>query len=227
MTIFLTVKRYTAIFAGVVTISAIVFTISLAACSFGGNEDIHARIYRKYSEIQSFSAVLEVTVTTEKTENTYTVKQYYAAPDKFREDILSPETIAGMTYIFANGTISIFPPVDCDGISMEIDQTNRNYTFIPEFFERYFNSDYAIIAVSVDDSTDDITTVLEVILDGNNFYRASQKLWICNQTAQPLKLKTFNSNGDVLISAIFIEFNLNDRIDGDLFETTATRLDRN
>jgi len=217
MTIFLTVKRYTAIFVSVATISAIVFVFSLVSCIFGGNQDIHTRIERKYSDIHSFSAVLEVTVTTEKTENVYTVKQYYVSPDKFREDIISPETLAGMTYIFVNGMVTIFPPINCDGISMEIDPDNRNYTFLPEFFDRYFNSDYAIIAVSVDNTSDDITTILEIMLDDDNIYRSSQKLWICNQTAQPLKLETFNASGDVLISAIFTEFNLNVRIDETLF----------
>jgi len=219
LTIFLTVKRYTAIMASIATISVIVLLIGLiplAGC--GEPEDIHTRIYRKYSQIESFSAVLEVTVTSENTINTYTVRQYFVLPDNFREEVLAPENLAGMTYVFANGAVTLSPPVDSNEISLNVPPNNRNYTFLPEFFERYFNSDNAIVAVSVDESNADIATILEVLLDGDSIYRASQKLWICNETLQPLKLETYNANGDVLISAVFTEFELNAKIDTATFD---------
>jgi len=219
LTIFLTIKRYTAIAAGAAIITSIVLLfsfVSLIGC--GEPEDIHTRIHRKYSQIESFSAVLEVTATSENTVNIYVVRQHFIAPNKFHEEVLAPENLVGMTYVFANGVVSIFPPVNCDGISLEIAPNNRNYTLLPEFFERYFNSDYAVIAVSVDTSNDDSATILEVQLEGENIYRANQKLWLDNETLQPIKLETYNADGDVLISAVFTEFNFNAKIDESIFE---------
>jgi outer membrane lipoprotein-sorting protein len=223
LTVFLTVKRYTAIAAVATMLAAIMLMISLASCAFRGSEDIHTKIYRKYSDIQSFSAEVEVVVTSEKTTNTYQMRQYYQAPDNYREEVLSPANLAGLTYVFSGGSVSVFPPNDGESIRLEDVAENRNYMFLPDFFDKYFNSDNAIVAVSTeiapDDAaaTDDTATILEVLLDGNNIYRASQKLWIDNKTAMPIKLETYNIDGTVLVSVTFTEFNLNDKIDSEIF----------
>jgi len=211
-------KRYIAI-AAAVAVSA---TLMITLISCGRNEDIHTRIYRKYSNIDSFSAVVEVTVNTDRTENVYQMRQYYIAPDMFREDVLSPENLEGMTYIFSGGTMLIIPPNDGESVLFEDIPKNRSYTFLPDFFGRYFEIGTEAVPVSAEPTgetaqVDETVTVLEVQLDGDNIYRATQKLWIDNKTLMPIRLETYDADGDPLVVVLFTEFNLNDNIDDEIF----------
>ena len=198
---------------------AVILTITTISCSLQRDVDIHTRIYRKYSNVRSFSAEIEVTVTVERTTNTYQMRQYYKS-DMFREDILSPENLAGTTYIFAGGTMLVIPPDNNDDIQFKDIPETRNYTFLPEFFSRYFNAEAEVSSINTeltDIAEDDNVTVLEIQLDGNNIYRASQKLWIDNQTLKPIRLETFDVNGTSLITVTFTEFNLNTNISDEIF----------
>jgi len=150
------------------------------------------------------------------------MRQYYRAPDMFREDVLAPENLAGMTYVFTGGTMLIIPPNEGESIQFENIPENRSYTFLPEFFRRYFDSQVTTVAVTTEaideTSVDDTETVLEVTLDGGNTYRAAQKLWIDNETLQPLRLETHDASGTPLVTVVFTEFNLNERVDDEIFD---------
>jgi len=143
----------------------------------------------------------------------------------FREDVLAPENLAGMTYIFTGGTMLIIPPNEGESIQFENIPENRSYTFLPEFFRRYFDSKVTTVAVTTETTDEtpanETETILEVTLDGGNAYRAAQKLWIDNETLQPLRLETHDANGTPLVTVIFTEFNLNERVDDEIFSELA------
>ena len=227
---FITFKLKRAVAVAVSIAAMFVLTFSFVSCE--RYEDIHTRIERKYSDIQSFTATIEVIVNSRAGSNAYSSRQYFKMDESggmFREDVLAPEELAGMTYIFAGGTMLIIPPDENESILFEDIPDNRNYTLLTEFFTRYFAQQTTEpIDESVGDASNSVPqdaesaenpteTALEVTLDGENSYRASQKLWICNDSLAPIRLETFNADGDTLVTVTFTEFELNARIDEEIF----------
>jgi len=208
---------------GVAIAIAVALVLTLVSCTMFRSRDLHTRLSREFSNIESFTAIVEVAVNSQSGENTYRSRQQYLVNESgamLREDVLAPENLAGMTYVFAGGTMLIIPPnsVNGDSVTFEDIPETRSYTFLPEFFERYFATDVVATAEMPDAATADAVVVLELSLDGGNTYRAAQKLWLDHRTLTPLRLETFDASGDSLVTVTFVEFELNARIDEEIFD---------
>jgi len=208
---------------GIAIALAAALAVILVSCTMFRSGDLHTRISREFSEIESFSAVIEVAVSSEAGENIYRSRQQYLTTEAgamLREDVLAPENLAGMTYIFAGGTMLIIPPNDVngDGVTFEDIPEARSYTFLPEFFRRYFASEVVATAEMPDAAAEDAVVVLEISLDGGNAYRTAQKLWLDHRTLAPLRLETFDETGAALVTVTFVEFEMNADIDNEIFD---------
>ena len=194
----------------IATILAFVLMISLSGCKTGSH-DAYEEIYERYYNMKSFSAVAEVTVKSDKTENRYVVKQLYEAPDSFLIRVVEPKELEG------------------SGVSLQGDQMILNsgfghnealggelsaghgVLFVSDFFETYFKSEET--SVSAATSKGDSVTILECFLGGKNEKRFMQKLWIDNETFLPLKLETYDINQNPSVTVSFREFQRNYEID--------------
>ncbi len=196
--------------------TVIILTITLSGCTTDKlNHDIYSRIYQRYSDIKSYTAVIDVTVYSNVKEGKYTLKQYYKAPGSYRVDVLRPENMTGSGCMFYEDGLYLYSNGNGEKLDGYI-PSDKNYMFLVDFFENYYKGEETAAAVTKDISGEQ--TVLTSMAAGENEYRFCQKLWIDNKTCLPAKLETFDINNKPVISVVFTEFELNPKINDDVFK---------
>jgi len=191
--------------------------VVLFAVSCGKNSNA-GKIRKLYENIESYTAEISVTVNSNRTSKTYSIFQYYRSPDSYREDMILPDGGIGARYIFANGSAALIPPNGSGAVTLDGGRLaeNKNFMFLPDFFAGYYNSQGTKITAGGDLSGS--MTVLELPLSGNNVHRFYQKLWMDDKTCLPVKLETYDINMNPMITAVYKEFKLNEKLNDSIFE---------
>jgi len=197
------------------SISALVFAVilmtSLCSCKGNSTHDSYKEIYKRYNNMESFSATAEITFNNGQTSVCSTVKQLYKAPESFVLTVISPETSAGFGYSIHNDRIFIKSPsgqmADFDIISPK----ERSAVDLSSFFKEYYKSEETAVATSKSLSGE--TTVLSCYLPQPDQQRFLQRLWIDNKTYLPIKLETYNAKEEAIITVIYTEFERNCKVE--------------
>jgi len=203
-------KAFAVIFA------ALVLMITLASCGGKMKHDSYKRVYDRYNDIKSFVAEADVTVKTNLTANTYTVKQYYLAPDNYKMEITAPESLAGTGYTVCNGKINMHSGTGEIFVLEDYIPEDKNYVFINDFFESYYKSEDAFVETSGGITED--CTVLKNMLSEDNPYRHSQCIWINNADLSPEKLVTYDMEDNEVLSVEFKSFDFDSELEKELFK---------
>ena len=192
--------------------------ISMTSCKGSGvSHDNYKKIYDMYSNINSFTAEADITVKSNLTENTYTVKQHYLAPDNYKMEIVSPENLSGTGYSFCDGRINMQSSYGEVFALEDYVPEDRNYIFVNDFFEGYYKSEDAFVETGRN-SLNDECTVLKNVLSESNPYRYSQCMWISNKDFAPQKLVTYDMDNNEVITVNFKKFTINDDLTKDIFK---------
>lgn len=173
---------------------------------FGNNSIKSAESIKEYIlNISSYEADISLEVTSNKNTNKYRLKQKYASPNIFKQEVVEPENIQGLTTTY-------------DGTNLKIDNTNiglnevyENYKYISEnslclynFIEEYKTSNYAKC-----EEKDDML-IMEVKVENNsNKYIAYKKLYINKNTAKPIKMEIQDKNQKMLVYILYNEIKIN------------------
>lgn len=195
---------------------AVILMMTLTSCGASLNHDVYTEIYNRYNAMKSFTATATVEVTGNKGNAVYKIKQYYTAPDKYRLDILEPEASAGTTYIFDGGNVYLKSDKGGSATLENYIPSEKDYMFVPQFFEDYYKSEDSFAEASKDLSGEQ--TKLNSVTDSGNVSRFSQSIWIDNKTFVPSRLATYDINGGEVIVVDFEEFTLNDKIDDTVYQ---------
>lgn len=188
----------------------------ISACAGGVKHDTYKAVYEKYNAIKSFEAEAEITVKTDKTANTYTVKQYFLAPDNYKTEITAPEAMKGIGYSLSEGKLSLN---SSDGEKYSLDDyspDDRSYVFINDFFAEYYKSEET--AVETAGGKMGGCTVLKNALQNTNPYRHSQTIRINNNDFTPESLTTYDIDGNEVICVRYKSFTYNAELDKNIFK---------
>lgn len=197
-------KRISAIFA------AILMIISLCSCNTEKTEhSVYTEIFKTYNSLESYTAEGVLTVASNLTRNSYSFKQYYAVPNKYRIDL------ENMSYIYSDGEVYIMSGDNSQTLQNYV-AADKNYIFVTDFFNEYFKNQNASITVS--GGTENGFTVLNAP-SGTRMYRAEQSMWVDNKTCLPSKLETCDTDKNPVLTVEFSDFKLNEKIDDSVFET--------
>lgn len=193
-------------------LAAVILMISLfSACSHGGAHSAYEEIYERYNNLESFYAEAKITAINSRSKNVYCVRQFYAAPDKFSLVVDSPEEVAGSGYVFSGGSYTVRSGFGKDE-SVEIGSPDgKNALLLADFFSAYYKSESASAEAGKGFSGG--VTVMECLLESRNERQFKQKLFIDNKTFLPIRLETYDINGDLSFTVEYTEFKRNCRID--------------
>lgn len=201
---------------GIAAFVSVILMTTLAACGRTSGHDAYKEIYRRYNAMESFRARVEITAKNERTENTYIVRQVYAAPDRFGVIVEEPQELADSGYMFKNGEVVLKSGFGHNEILKDLSPSNRSAMFLVDFFEEYYKSEDAY-AETLGKSNPDETVMSCMPGDGDK-NRFSQSLWIDNKTFLPIRLETYDSNGNLTFRVRFLEFERNCDIEDSDFE---------
>lgn len=182
---------------GIIIIAMLVLMTNLCGCESREKyaETIHNRIHENFADIGSYVAKSTIIIHSQK-DSVYEVKMSY---DKENE-----------TYKMAYDDINIVLEKDTakitkGGVSLKSRSSNSYMPmFVNTFFKFYYAGEESSITVS---KTKDFgSTVLETTLSQNDKNAVTQKIWVDNKTALPLKSEIYKEDGNTYMEIIFKSF---------------------
>ncbi len=198
----------------------LMITLSASGCSrpFSDNDmDIYEKIHKYYSKMESYSADLDFTVFSNKTENRYFVSQKAVSPDKFFTRVTDKDGTFSVTTI-TNGN---YTKTTADGSEYSLTIPNEEYVsllFVNNFFGAYYSSEDTLISVNSKINESE-KMVLDVFLPENDLCINKVSMSIDNKTLSPNTLTVYDKNDKKLIFAKYENFKYNEKIDDSIFIT--------
>lgn len=183
-----------------------------ACSSFGSLSDSDMNIYEKihsyYNKMECYSANLDFTVYSNKTENDYQATQKALGSDKFYIKTKAPESTLSVTTI-SNGDKTKTVTEGSDySVTLPTGDT-LGLLFVNAFFKTYYASEETVLTVS--SSQNGNVTLLETTLSPVSKNAAKISLSINNETLAPEEITVYNLSGTPWIKGRFSDFKYNDK----------------
>jgi len=205
---------------------AILMALTLiTACGAGGGlrgpadaAEISAfeRIQRMLFELQTYRAIATVEYRSNKGANVYETVQHARITGEYRIEVTAPETVAGSVTASDSQQIRQFNSRVNGRVSLMVQETpERSEIFLTSFIRNYKQSEE--VSVSVADMDEGVRTVLEANIPGGHPYLSMARLWVDNETMQPVKLVIFDADGAERIIVTYHVFEYNVVLDDGLF----------
>lgn len=166
--------------------------------------------------MESYSADLDFTVFSNKTENSYFVSQKSVLPDKFYTRVTDKDGTFSVTTI-TNGEKT---KTTADGSEYYLTIPNKEYVsllFVNNFFKAYHLSETTLISVDNSIVKSD-KTIFDFTLSDNDSCIEKISMSIDNKTFAPHSLTVYDKEGKKLIFAKYENFIYNEKIDDSIFK---------
>lgn len=154
--------------------------------------------------ISSYEANVTIEVKSNKNTNKYVAKQQYAKPNVFKQEIIQPTNIQGLTTIY-------------DGKTLRIENTQLNLSKIYEEYQYIANNalcldsfikDYQQNAGSKYEEKENQIIMKTQIQDSKNKYIVYKNLYVDKNTAKPLKMEIQDVNQKMLVYILYNEIKI-------------------
>lgn len=185
-------------------LAAAILMTSLCSCGRKTEHDHYREIYKRYNDLHSFSATVEVTVQNSQGKSAYTAEQKYKAPDWFEVTFIRPQSLSGSGYVFDGETVLLKSGF---GHTEEIQNAALSVAgsvSVADFFEEFYKSEET--SVLTESCVTGNQTCLNCFLPGKNKKRFRQSLWIDNDTYLPIRLETYGIDEKPTVTVEFCDF---------------------
>ncbi|MCL2203649.1 MAG: hypothetical protein FWB88_06890 [Defluviitaleaceae bacterium] len=209
---------------GLAVCALLLVLVFAAGCGEGGlrgpgsAEELSAfeKIQRMLVELHSYRAIATVEYRANKGSNTYETVQHARITGEYRVEVTGPEHVAGSVTVNDGRNIVQFNARVEGRIAVPVEETpERSEIFLTTFIRNYLQSNE--VSVMVADMDEGVRTVLEAAVPGNHPYLATARLWVDNQSLQPVKLIIFDPDGAERIIITYHAFEMNVVLDDALF----------
>ncbi len=191
------------------------FTIILTACG-KNTKDEYKTIQEKLMAMESYYAKATITYISNKSESTYTIEQKVLKDGRYLIKVLEPEEVLGSIILFDGNIVwSYNPNLDSKISVIEKDSLERTEISLFSFLEHYVKSQDTAVETSKMDNN--IYTILDAEIPGQNDFFSTEKLWINNETKEPEKLVIYDNDEKERIILTITDFEYNAKLDEDLF----------
>ena len=172
--------------------------------------------------ISSYEANVTIEVKSNKNSNQYVAKQKFVEPNIFKQEIIQPDNIQGLTTIY-------------DGESLKIQNTDLNLTKIYEqyqyiaenaiclndFIQEYKNSETKKYEEKENQA------IMEVRKQNSkNQYIVNKVLYIDKSTKKPIKMEIKDINQNVLVYILYNEIKMNSTKKEDILAFNPKLIDK-
>ncbi len=155
--------------------------------------------------IESYKAIAEVTIKSNKNENTYKLEQKYNRKDNvYKQEVLEPENIKGVQFIYDGTNLKV------ENTKMNLNQIYTNYNYIESnelglasFIEDYKQSNEAKYIEK------NGKVILETDVKKANKYVANKKLYIDKEKGEIEKLEINDITQNTRIYILYNKIEIN------------------
>lgn len=195
----------------------IMFIFMLVGCSKEKNNEDYVSIQDMLINMDSYSANVNVTYYSNKGENSYSISQDAKNDGKYYIKTNAPEHLKGNILLYDGKLLWQYNPSLDKKISIgEKDKMARKELCIFSFLENHLKSkDIALETSNIDDN---IYTILEAKIPGDDKYFSTEKLYINNKTKAPEKLIIYDKEGKERVIAQYDSFVYNPKLEDSKFD---------
>lgn len=155
--------------------------------------------------IKSYEAIVEVEVYSNKNTNKYILKQEYSEPNIFKQEVLEPENIKGLTTTFNGEQLVI------ENKTLSLRKTYDNYSYIYgnslsliSFIEEYKETDE-----KKEEEQDEEKVITIKLKESTNKYEKYKKIYINKETNLPTKMEILDINQNRTVYILYKEIEIN------------------
>lgn len=154
--------------------------------------------------INSYTAVLDVTVNSNKNVNKYVLKQEVTSQNTERQVVIKPENIEGTEISYKDGNIEI------SNSKLNLSKIYNNYPYLSDnvLWLNSFTSDCKENPNNVNVYEENEYIVMELNISSNKYF-ASRKLYLERGTGKPKKMIVQDDNKKDLIYILYNEIEVN------------------
>ena len=175
------------------------------------------KIQDRLNNLESYVCDATLKRISNKGENIYEIRQYYKISGQYKLEMLAPEAIKGNYTVFDGEKIFQYNPRIDGKVIMDVPQSKqRDELFLGSFIKNYFNSEN--VSIAVDNMDEGMTTVLEAVIPEGGDYLVTEKLWINNETLDPVQLIIYDKNNNERLVVNYNSFSYNEEINDDIFK---------
>jgi len=180
-------------------------------------ETAYDKIQKILSEMQTYTTSATVSYISNKGTNVYDTIQHVRMSGEYRIEVVAPENAKG-NVTFSDGTTITQYNKNIEGrVSVNITENmERSELFLSNFLRNYNNSQQ--VSVSVANLNEGECTILEATIPKNHPYISTQKLWISNETLEPVRMTIYDGNGSERIIIDYSNFEYNTQLPDNLFK---------
>ena len=160
-----------------------------------GNNTSSQEIVDYILNINSYEAVIEVDVKSNKNENKYRIKQIYNGNDNNSQEVLEPSNIAGVKLIK-------------EGNNLKLENSNLNLTNILQNYE-YISDNVLDLSSFIDNYKNDSNAKWEEKDDKILLKTSNRTLYINRENGLPEKMEILDNGKKTAIYILYNEVNVN------------------
>ena len=199
-------------------ILTLMISLSVCACGISDKDmDIYEKIHKNYLKMESYSADIDMTVFSNKTQNRYFVSQKTENPDKFYSRVTDPDGLFSVTTATKSGTTKVTADGSDYAITIPADDC-MSFLFVNNFLSAYYGSESTFLSVDSTPAKNSKTTLI-VDIDEPDSAILRVSMTFDNETCAPLNATVYGKNEQTLVSAVYENFKFNDKIDQSVFCT--------
>ena len=160
-----------------------------------GNNTSSQEIVDYILNINSYEAVIEVDVKSNKNENKYKIKQIYNGNDNNSQEVLEPSNIAGVKLIK-------------EGNNLKLENSNLNLTNILQNYE-YISDNVLDLSSFIEDYKNNSNSKWEEKNDKILMKTSNRTLYINRENSLPEKMEILDNGKKTAIYILYNEVNVN------------------
>lgn len=173
--------------------------------NLGNNINKSAEGIEKYIlNISSYEANVTIEVSSNKNENKYVVKQQYVQPNLFKQEVIQPSNIQGLTTIYDGKNLKI------QNTQLKLSKIYEEYQYLSEnaLCLQSFIEDYKQNEESKYEEKDNQIIMKTQRKDSKNKYIVYKNLYIDKNTAKPIKMEIQDINQKMLVYILYNEIKI-------------------
>lgn len=174
--------------------------------------DIYEKIHKKYLNMDSYCAKGILTTYSNKTENKYTLLQYYKKPGMYKTEYLNPDGTVSLVFVEKDGVIYISSP---SGNEMEFPAKDfPDCTYVNNFFKLYYNSAETSINVSKNENSKNMFLEADIYPISAN---AKKAIMTIDDSTNIISTEIYDMGNDLRTKLEFTEFDYGADLSDEIF----------
>ncbi len=194
----------------------VIVIICITSCSKPSLKEKYYNAHKEIMKIESYETTAIIYDPNNSKDQVYKFKQVFKYPNKYRLEVIKPESLAGNNTMYNGKTAWIQHNAINQIWKMDdFNQSQEQLMFIGYFLQNYINSQNTTHYSHELKGKNSIVITTE--LPGGNPNLFSQSLWINEEDFTPLKLDIKDNKENVKFEVYYEDFKLNPVLEESLF----------